>query len=1759
VPLPLAAARFYLLEDYYNLLDGPNGESILPFVPETSGRNALSDSLVLDEPFLQDRLVFGELEDESIVEMNLEGQLNLSFLYGKDFALGKSSSVGAGTAGLSDGFQFDFLSRILLTGSVADRLFIEFDYDSERKEDELGGDRNTYDVTYRGREDEFLKEVNVGNKNLAIQDSRYLKIDEGNADSFALRGVAGWKQLHMEGLLRFNDSLQGRKEFSGSRNNVEFSVRDVEHVRRQFFFLPDTGIDESSLLLYKTATGPSDAKIDGKDFVLLSRGRDYSFDNIRGRVYLLESLSRSQELVVFYEKGGNPVGGSSLGADAIIDIDGERVNFRSGDFTDFASYFDATSTYLYLQKNNFNSYWELRNGYFLDEYQGETLFNVNVELLYTTNKGINDNYSSLLPRFEIDTNVGVIFFNFEDSVGFYPRPFPGVSPFSPPYTPPDPANPFDSVNPIYGGVGDPLIEDSINTLVISYSYNTDIYFLDFNLVPGSVQVFLNGVLLDPRYYMVDNEFGILDFVDGLIKPSDTIEVSYRYTGFGTGEQSLFTAGGFYYENGPVYAQNLTAFETGLKGQEAPEVGDESTAALTNDTMLNLEFGATDEDEVGTYFLFDGEFAFSQTNNNIFGSAVVADMERDEFTADLSMSDQDWILATKSSYLTDVLSENLSTRGNVLYRNYWEDKVLGGFELRTLSWSIPANQIFDYGDKAGPYNTADKPTGGADTSLVIDYEFESGDSDPYVSVVLPLSGANFSGYERFNMIAEGVAIAGDDILLYAELLQQYDEDLNDSGTLDGEETINDAGFFIIPEDGVETNIGTNREGKSNGRIDSEDVNGNRYLDTDNENGFVVALNDGTTDYLRQFSTGDGSWQYISVDILDIIESNPGVFQNANALRLTIVTAGTPLVQDASGKVVINRIWFSGSGIVNQSPDYLTVSDVSVDEDPDVRANALSQSTYGGVYESLHGDVSYRNKNDLVEKTLKVFFDPSAVPLADGDEATVARRFEIPVDLSFYSGFSLFLYLPPTETVPANLNFTLSFVSSQNEQWEGSIPGSQVVQGWNRVDVGLASPYTVSLNGQEVDTMTKTGDLRVLNRLAEIRFGLKAEGGSVSQPLEIWLDEWFVGDSDGYFDTAFITEGTLGYRGDLLNVNDFPLLGDPSLLLGFERQEGAFYENADERSDRYYTDMDLQLFKVLGTELALSRENISSVRNGEELPYDLSTDDYETRQYHALNLDFENGYIPVFGHSYQRVVTNAGDIELGSTDYQHNEKTRYSELLTFSERLDLPFGLSQSYSFSRDWAYTDTLETVPSQSPDPVEEQEASVDQLHRLDLSYGWRSNFVSTYYSRDRQYAGLFVPEAESWGSAYSSRLADLFKPAGQTIEGGVLASTADVYGINVGIPLVNVLGYNFIFDSDFSEKNFNLDASTRDTVYNHRFEMSFPFYFFGIDSIVVTPLWQREFRGDYKAASSSLKKTDMYLKSYSYLFRPPLYYMVDRGNDYDGVNIFRGSPEIGGTTVNALSNAYILDLGFAYERWFIPSYITLGVNGETRREGDSYRQSRGLTASMQHNIPLRRAENFFKKNLVVTIDYTGERQYDTKLQESTISLSTEYNAMRTGYQGFKIYNSFAYNRKRQHIGDRGYYLFPGVPDTDVIVAEVPPSDRIENEFRFSYLWEVFPKKQFLASLLRGSEYRSSFRSEETFFMENLYTFTERRRSESFSNIPVRLTLEHKTEYVMENLSFTAFAKLMFGTEEQVSPDYTSGNFLNSLGFEFGTLLEIYF
>jgi hypothetical protein len=148
ITTPLRASRFYILEDYYNLINGPYTKDPFPFVVDRSPLTTLYDNTFDTESVLLDRLEGDEALQDRLVKLNLEGEIQFNLRYGKDFSLKKGTLTGAGSAGISDGFAYDLVERILLTGSIGDRIFIEFDFDSEREEEELGGDRNTYHVMY---------------------------------------------------------------------------------------------------------------------------------------------------------------------------------------------------------------------------------------------------------------------------------------------------------------------------------------------------------------------------------------------------------------------------------------------------------------------------------------------------------------------------------------------------------------------------------------------------------------------------------------------------------------------------------------------------------------------------------------------------------------------------------------------------------------------------------------------------------------------------------------------------------------------------------------------------------------------------------------------------------------------------------------------------------------------------------------------------------------------------------------------------------------------------------------------------------------------------------------------------------------------------------------------------------------------------------------------------------------------------------------------------------------------------------------------------------------------------------------------------------------------------------------------------------------------------------------------------------------------------------------------------------------------------
>jgi hypothetical protein len=1743
------------LEDYYRLLNGRYSQPyLLPTYVRTFPVYYSSDKIdsSLDQP---EDLNIEEGDKAVPTELNLDGEIYLNLQYGGDFSLKKGVVVGAGSAGITSGLKYDLIERIRLEGSIGDRLFVEFDYDSERTEEGILEESNTYSIMYKGKEDEFLKEATLGNKYLTIEGSRYVPIDEGNPDSFALRAQASWRDFYLEGLLRYDVATEGKKQFKGYRKNVDMRVLDVDYVKGRFFFLPDTGIDVSTLQLYKTADGVVDLQVDGKDFVLLGRGVDYDFDNTTSFIYLEEDLELDEELIVYYEKNGNPVGSAGLGTLAIVNNTGTRVDFE--DNATFTDYFCGTTTrYLYLRKQSFNSYWELRNIYYLEELEGENVYNVEIEILYTLNSGINSNYDSLIDDYEIDTTRGIILFNFSDGTGFYPRPFPGEDPFNPPYPtppPPNPTNPFDSTNPIYGGINYPTSDKSITTLHITYSYSTESFFLDFNLVPGSVKVKINGITLDPAFYDVDHDFGIISFSEGVITPASDIEITYKYNPFGEGDKSLFTALGLAYEGNFYRVQNLTSYRGGLKGKEAPEVGSEPSREIVNSTEFSLDLEKDEDEQEGVSASLKGGVAFAITNKNAYGSAIIADMEKEDYVYEFSLNDEDWIIASESYHLPITLGD----RGNILYKNYYKKTLLSGDVLQTLSWDIPSDQVFAYSEKAGPYNTADKPTGGNDSSLVIDYVFDAVDN-PYATIVTSLNQENLEGFERFNMQLKGDSISGP-ISIYVELLKVYEEDIDGDG-FDTESSINELGFEVDPPDGEKTVIGTNREGKSNGKIDSEDLNGNGKLDTGSEDG-VLILGEGGTNYIKQINIGDQSWEYVSVDVQGLSDPNK-VFQYANALRITV----QPASLTASGKIVINKIWFSGSSIVNNRTDYINISDVSVYEDSVVNNNAFSK-TYPGLYEELHGDDRYRSKHEYVEKVLKVkLTNTLTFPLSD--EVSLSRRFGNPVDLTSYREFRFFLFNPASQTIPSNLDFTLTFLSSQGQSLQANIPGTSIKNGWNEIFIELKSPYNVKINGTDESPMTPTGTLKVLKRVSEIKFAFNVTSGNIVPPTdfdEIWLDEWHVSESINYFDKAFFTEGGVEYSGELLSFHSFPVVENPFLTVGYERLEGSFYEDLEYKSDRYYTDMGMQFCKFFDAGLSVSKEVYAPIRNEEELPNNLETDGYTENFSHSIEMNLQNDYIPVLQHNYERTVTENNDIELTKEDYRYKGVRSYSESLGLGEYVNFPFGLYHSYSFSRSWLYENTL-TGEEPTFDLESQKSASVNQINDALLTYSWKANSVSMNFIRDKTYNGSYVPNMETWLGSYSYKLGSLLGPPEESLEDAAISSKGDTFSFDISMPLQNRIGAYFNYAMSFDESNFKHDIDTRNTLASQSLYLAVPFYFLGNEQIEVSPSLTREISADYKDVEFDLKEIDILHNTGKYIFMHPFYYInplkgLGRIKDYDAVDEYKSAEDIFGNTTNTLKNEYSLDTYFQYDRWYIPSSVGLGVYGETKREGENYIQKRGFDSSLDKSFYLNSSEEYFDKSIILSLSYSQERDYATKILAQTYGIQTDFTMLKEEWKGIKIQHSFTYGRERQKISKEKFYLFPGSPEKEIAVSEKPYKDKIDSKLVFEYLWEYkFKRDIFWKKIGADLILERGLRNTERFTLENIYTFTDREKAESFSNIPVRATLEHESSYRMsENIEFGMHVMTVIGVEEKVIPPSTTGNILPSMGLELGMYGRIIF
>jgi len=1643
---------------------------------------------------------------------------------------------GAGTEGIESGPLIDELvQKIAVHRVVAEHLAIDIDHDAGRTSGEgiFGGD-NVYSLRWQGGEDAALRSLGIGNLQRSIPGSAYIPIDEGSPESFALTAEARLGAVALEGLVRYGSAVEGRRRFRGSRLSIEADLADVAYARARFFLLPDADIDAAGLKVAKSSpTGPIIMDGSGRRYALLARGTDWQLDNAGARLTLTRSLASGEELLITYTKSGTRVGESihpGMGDWAIIDETGVRADFAT---VAFPEYFDTegATRWLFLRKEGLSSYWELRNTFYLEDLEeGRVPEQVSVQILHTATLAPNPTYDDLVDDFRVSAAEGAISFEFTEAGRFYPRPFPGEEPFGTlPVTPQN--NPFDPDNPIYGSSAYAPSDVSLTTARVRYILSTDTYRLDPSIVPGSVRVTVDGQPLPPSSWTVDPVAGTITFSPGVIGPQSDVEVVYRWTPVAGAGREFLAAVGASIGDEQRGGRNLLAFTLPIPDAPAPRLGEERPMRLADSLDANASFGAA-PGEIGFAASVAGSAAIALTVADASGVAIIADME-DDRKIGVSLSEGAWTLAPKSTLLPVPLGD----RGEIRYENLWEDQPLGGSVLHDLSWDNSGNPQFSYSEKAGPYNSADSSPGSTANSLVLDVAFPAGSTDAYAAVSTVLPGTDAGGAQRLTVWLRGVGVAGHELRLYAEALGSTNEKLDDDGIIDGESSAADHGYPITPIDGDPTVIGSNRNGESNGRLDSEDRNGNGVLDTPVPDAGEVL--EGGSVYLRSFPLGDSGWQEVTLDIAALVNANPGTFRNLRGIRLTVVPAANPTTEATAGRILVGGFAFTGSAFTSTSAK-LSVHEVTPDEDDDLEASPFV-SAYPDVYRKLHGSDRYREDHGIADSSLACTVMSDLNP---GDSALAELAISPPADLSAWKLLKMYVLVPAGNLPPTDAGFLVG-LESGSDLLQAEVPAAAFRAGWNEVSILLESPWTVSVNGASSGSGL-AGKAGVIHRVTKVRLGLTATTSVIPEDLRFLTDEWHVAQARLAVDAAAAAEATAGWRGVAWSAGDFPLVSDPFLSAVYEHRSGSFFDCGDRVEDRWNAGVTGLLAGSLSVSIDAGQAYDRPVEDDPDVSNELENGSTDLRSM-VLVLDTGKPWVPVLEHRWDRSRTIEQDPAIASAGLQAARTETDRESLSLSERLEHEVGLAQWLTFSRTWN-RNAHELLDAATGIPIDAAGArGLLEAGQAGLSWTWKEGRVSLEASRDRTFGASFDPASADDPAdgplSYLYRLGDLFAAPDDALADAAKQTLRDRIALEVEMPRAAYVGASLALGAEYDEMNVDPLSGSRDTSTRDSLSLSLPVSPDGNGRILLTPEASVTFTGTCRQAGPELGEAELLFAPWPGLLLVPLTW--SRTFEHDAVDPFVGDSGIEATS-NSLAARLALAARITEPDWYLPSRASISMKDDTGSSDGSRSQVRTISVSLGRDVALARARSLA---FDAAADYA--RDFATKVRSVDLSVRTRARLPDVLGGTVSIDESSSWNRERQHLDDPALYLLPRIPDDPgIVVAPRPDKDTLRNALSFRYDWSR-----------EGNPDNPDLRVQRT-------THTEKLSLESVvtwvepgvvsSSTPFRATFEHATEIdVTDTFTLGIRGKLAGGAERRTGAG--DDVYLYGVGFELGVTGKLRF
>ncbi len=902
--------------------------------------------------------------------------------------------------------KMDQQLQLKMQGKILDRVFVDIDYDDQREEDK------TISVAYRGKPGELIQLAEFGDIDLALPQTEFIAYEK------QLFGAKVHLQHKNANLYMIGSQTKGsskQKRFVGSSVSEIVSLDDKNYIRRTYYDLTFGG----NVKKYINPDGTSYYKPEDKQALEDGISAWASFGSISAgteEIYL-DNNETSYTYVPVYKKASDFLETSTCagiacvetkwelltrGIDYTIDYARGIITFKRKIKSDAAIAIDYRNTRGELLSNTGNAGTIKYIKYANDKVPTNNLVGNKLELKTYYNIGAQ--------KITPDDGKGNFILQLQDANGqVYDHPYFVY----PTYMDVDFNTGIFNLDYRLNDTGlyetTPISSQNLR-FKIQYESTVKTYFIEAGIVVQSETVKLNGQKLTRNNdYYIDYTSGFITFYKGnMITDNSVIDISYDTTD-GSNSNNSVIGGRLDYKLFDKVTMGVTAIkEGGEKPKFVPQVGNYTKDLLVYGADINgKDIKLAEPLSVD----FSVEAARSIKKQNLFGYAMVDSMNDANAQVGGSMVFRDWIFAS-----------NPNGKPTFLNTLHWDTQDVSSLQINP-------NAIANYNDKQ--------------QVLLLNYDFtQAYEKDPdldEVSIVYPLSqtGLDLSDKTSFQLTMLGEENGPEMNFTFGDIDEHSDsssgmdtqcgvgvpktEDVNCRNSLAPNE---DIGWLFENPDGTTERYNPfvhnqfNYESQPNGRIDTQDLNGNGRYDGDNipsdgNFGFQGA----TIEQAGQPKPGlNSTWETYS---LPLVIANKSQWTAIHHLRITLrLTPAMKAANKFKGQIKIANVALSGTawnpvGTVETS--VFSLSGINNVDNANYQPIFSAPGDGMRVFNYLYGSVGdYKEMNDsenAKDEALRIKFDTTGTNCNNdsaGNETCYANRNFSTMDFSQHKEFRFLLH-------------------------------------------------------------------------------------------------------------------------------------------------------------------------------------------------------------------------------------------------------------------------------------------------------------------------------------------------------------------------------------------------------------------------------------------------------------------------------------------------------------------------------------------------------------------------------------------------------------------------------------------------------------------------------------------------------------------------------------------------------------------------------